>query len=662
VDHPRATWQLPALWVITAWGAARLSGPYAEVVGAAGLVLVALYMAQRTYHEYWAAAVCALWMDGGLAYRGALDSVAFAFHVAFVIGVCMALRRAPALREARAAQRRARAQESRDAEVRNAAREFGLLTRQAPRISALPSLKEGRPTVGRATLDFLSDSFRLQTKILRSTMGLNTAAVLWITPDSMTLRGMDTIREDVLQGPYQRGEGAPGSLLGKPYIQEMSLYPVTAHHRIPYYESTAGVGAALMVPIPAAASLQTSRPGEPVGVLCLDRAEDRPFTLEERAIAKAAARKLALDVATGQRLKATDHERSTVRRFCAALQSLNGVLGLDQVGQATLEATRDLVAADLAVLSLVKDDVQRVVRAVGTGSEQFSGLQFSIQDGLAGQAIRVRYPLPSGGEYNGNSYVFTRGEDLSTMRSLLVVPLLMPEGEPIGSITVAARAEGAFRGANREMLDLIAGQVAIKLDLAHAHDQISELATTDGITGLKNHRTFQQAFDTMLSRASRGGAPLSVVMCDIDHFKSLNDSCGHPFGDDVLRDVACVLRNAVRQVDLAARYGGEEFALLLEDSSESGARLTADRIRREVEALEFTHPRNGSPVTVTISLGIAVFSSESVAKAELIQRADDAMYYAKENGRNQVRSWSELPMERPGGPPNPPAALATMAR
>ena len=657
-NEKRPSWQIPSLFVVSAWATTRLFGGYADTVLAGALVLVALYVAQRDWRDFTAPAACALWMEIGLAFRGAQDWTAVLLHVVIVVGLVAALRRAPIIREANAARLLERARKNRDVEVHNAAKEFGLLTRQAPRIGSLPNFKEGRATVGRATLDFLSESFRLQAKILQSSMELNTAAVLWFTPDSMTLRGMHTVREDIISGPYQRGEGIPGGLLAQPYLPDLALFPVNPHQRLPYYVSSAGVGAVLMVPIPSPADLETSRAGEPVGVLCLDRSEPRPFTLEEKRIAKAAARKMALDVATGQRLKATDHERSTVRRFCAALQSLNGALGLSQVSQVTLEATRNLVSADLAVLSLVRDDVQRVVNASGIGADQFSGLQFSLQDGLAGQAIRVKYALPSGGEYNGKSHVFTRGEDLSGMRSLLVVPLLLPGGRPVGSITVAARAPSAFQLEAQEILSLIAGQVAIKLDLAEAHDQIRELAQIDGLTGLKNHRTFQQAFDTMLSRASRQGQALSLIYCDIDHFKKLNDNYGHPFGDVVLRGVSNVLRNAVRQVDLAARYGGEEFVLLLEGSDEEGGRLMAERIRQEVEALSFPNAQSREPVRVTLSLGVSAYNGEPVDKAELIERADQSLYFAKDNGRNQVRVWSHLPVANQRRTPPPPRAVA----
>jgi two-component system cell cycle response regulator len=228
------------------------------------------------------------------------------------------------------------------------------------------------------------------------------------------------------------------------------------------------------------------------------------------------------------------------------------------------------------------------------------------------------------------------------MRSLLVVPLIAPTGEAIGALTVAARDEGVFASPNREMLELIAGQVAVKLDLASAHEQIRELATTDGLTGLNNHRTFQQAFDTMLSRADRRGDPLCIILTDIDKFKPLNDNYGHPFGDEVLKGVAAVMRNAVRKVDLAARYGGEEFAIILEGSDREGGRVLAERIRAEVATLIFRHETKGE-VRTSLSLGVAAFPDDGREKEALISHADLALYYAKAEGRNQVKAFADLP-------------------
>jgi diguanylate cyclase (GGDEF)-like protein len=138
----------------------------------------------------------------------------------------------------------------------------------------------------------------------------------------------------------------------------------------------------------------------------------------------------------------------------------------------------------------------------------------------------------------------------------------------------------------------------------------------------------------MLHRAERTGKPVSIVLTDIDKFKNVNDTYGHPVGDMVLRRLASVLAAQIRKVDLAARYGGEEFAIVLEETDEEGARLFCERVRQEVAAQVMSSEKG--PFRVTLSLGIATYPVNGTEKQLLIERADQALYAAKEGGRNRT--------------------------
>jgi len=149
----------------------------------------------------------------------------------------------------------------------------------------------------------------------------------------------------------------------------------------------------------------------------------------------------------------------------------------------------------------------------------------------------------------------------------------------------------------------------------------------------------------MLNRAQRRESPLALLLCDIDHFKSINDRFGHPFGDQVLRQVAERLGKNVRVVDLAARYGGEEFVVLLEDSDRAGAQMMAERLRKQVESLRLQH--QNEMVGVTISIGLAVYPADSEMMQTLIDCADQALYQAKAGGRNRTVTWASLQQKLP---------------
>jgi two-component system, cell cycle response regulator len=212
--------------------------------------------------------------------------------------------------------------------------------------------------------------------------------------------------------------------------------------------------------------------------------------------------------------------------------------------------------------------------------------------------------------------------------------------EVIGTFTVAAQRPAAFPTDKREMLGVIANQVAISMQNARMYEIVEEQATTDGLTGLSNHRTFQERFSAMLGRAERRGFAVSLLLTDIDHFKKVNDTYGHPIGDVVLRGVAQVVRDCVRKIDLAARYGGEEFAIVLEGTDLAGARMLAERIRAEVQKQVFASDKG--PFGCTLSLGIAVYPDDGRDGKMIIANADQALYNAKHNGRNRAVAFPEL--------------------
>ena len=172
-------------------------------------------------------------------------------------------------------------------------------------------------------------------------------------------------------------------------------------------------------------------------------------------------------------------------------------------------------------------------------------------------------------------------------------------------------------------------------ELQEAHDRLETLAVTDGLTGLFNHRRFQEALAAELKRSERSNRPMSLLMWDVDLFKRVNDVMGHPRGDELLRRLAQVLTGAKRQTDLLARYGGEEFAVLLPETSKTEAVAVAERMRVAVEQqLNFETAKWGQ--TVTVSGGIATWPEDGKTAEEVLIAADQALYVAKRQGRNRV--------------------------
>ncbi len=179
-------------------------------------------------------------------------------------------------------------------------------------------------------------------------------------------------------------------------------------------------------------------------------------------------------------------------------------------------------------------------------------------------------------------------------------------------------------------------------------DQLKALAATDGLTGLMNRREFDAALERELRRSERSKLPVSLLLIDVDHFKSFNDLYGHLAGDDCLRAISSCLKQTPRRPgDLAARYGGEEFVIILSDTDQKGAFRVADDLRRRIVDLSLIHEGNDFGA-VTASIGVAAYAADATGRNsdELLQRADDALYEAKDSGRNSVVSWTP---SRPAG-------------
>lgn len=172
-------------------------------------------------------------------------------------------------------------------------------------------------------------------------------------------------------------------------------------------------------------------------------------------------------------------------------------------------------------------------------------------------------------------------------------------------------------------------------ELQEANARLERLAVTDGLTGVFNHRRFQEQLQAELIRSERHKRPMGVLMVDVDFFKKVNDAMGHPAGDELLRRLAEVLGADLRQTDLIARYGGEEFAVILPETTKSEAMQVAERMRMAVEARINAGP-TVFPMKVTVSIGVATFPEDGKSGEQVLTAADQAMYVAKRQGRNRV--------------------------
>ena len=320
-------------------------------------------------------------------------------------------------------------------------------------------------------------------------------------------------------------------------------------------------------------------------------------------------------------------------------RALSAVSDLTQLLRIILERALEAAGAERGSMMLLDEASDELVIKVVYGlpdaeTEQKinEGLiecqRFQRGEGIAGRVLENGTPIRV--DDTDEEQAFQRGTS-AHVRSLICVPLNVDD-ETIGVINISNKTDGeAFGDEDEEILGALADQAAVAI----ARARLYEAAITDGLTGLHVRRFTIHRLRQEAKRSLRYGPGLSVILCDIDHFKRVNDTWGHLAGDRVLESVADQIRGALRQdVDIAGRYGGEEFLIVVPQTDLEGAKDCAERLRL---AIESTSVEAGAeePLQVTMSFGVAQLAEGETHK-DLIGRADAALYQAKNAGRNQV--------------------------
>jgi two-component system cell cycle response regulator len=519
--------------------------------------------------------------------------------------------------------------------LRDEARDFRLISSSLTADPTARSRESDEERLAIGAVQAIHDTIFYTLELLKKSLELHTCLLLWLDDagERLKIKELVTDSDCVVETAINADAGALGTVVKNRLLVNLKD-PKRGH--LPYYRGPVDgdVGSFLGVPVMEDGHLR--------GVLCADRSGDRPFTERDELLLQGASEQMLRAIQSERVFAAVERAKYEHERFFAALARLNRALTAEDVYTTTFEATREISDFDFAAITLFDRATKRhtVVSAVGEAPKGLAGLSFGDNAGLAAMVVKNKHFLPAGGEIRDkDALVFTKKIRLDGMESLLVLPL-MSRDEAVGSFAVAAKRARAFGKDKREMLTVIASHVAVKLSNAQLYGRMEEMATTDGLTGLVNHRTFQERFAEMLARAERTGGKQALLLTDIDHFKKVNDTYGHPTGDVVLRGVAQVVRDCVRKIDLAARYGGEEFAIVLEGTDAVGARQLAERIRAEVEKQQFQSSKG--PFGCTLSLGIAVYPDDGRDSKTLIANADQALYHAKHNGRNRAVAFPEL--------------------
>ena len=532
------------------------------------------------------------------------------------------------MRAARSAEGRAVSLRLAEAEAR--AREFRLVATSEVAITE-PPVEQGRSVLGGVAE--VEAAIRGSLEIAEAALGAHTAALFLLgTDEALRLRECVSQSERLYRGPLHAGEGALGAVLASGRAVRLAGDPAA----LAYYEGAASVSSFLGVPV------ASQDGGTALGVLALDR--EAPFADAEERIALHLGAQIARSIEAERLLAAVRREKDEKARFFRALEELNRTSSVAQAAQAAVEQARQLCPAlELCALTLVEDvgdeptrakARHRIEAAVGEGADVLRGLNFADNPGLVSNVVRLAAPLParSPGEME-RVVIFDAATVIKGLRSLKIFPLRAGE-RALGSLVCASRGRNAMPDAALRELQLLADQAAGALVRARLHDRDEKLATQDGLTGLWNRRSMNAQLEARLRESKRYGRKISFVLVDVDHFKKVNDTHGHPAGDAVLKGIAAVLKAQARETDLAARYGGEELALVLPETDAKGALVIAERLRKAIEAA--VHPTDKGVLKVTASIGVSTAFDDAETVEGLIEAADAALYRAKQGGRNRV--------------------------
>jgi diguanylate cyclase (GGDEF)-like protein len=344
-------------------------------------------------------------------------------------------------------------------------------------------------------------------------------------------------------------------------------------------------------------------------------------------------------------------EPGRLEELSEEVQALNGLLDVAQLVVSSIEMDHVLYAILESALRLTKTKAGSIafydpcnqelqLRAHRGFSTDFeANMRWKVRPGgLTDKILKSNKPTvitdTANKEFFTNPLAIEEG-----IKSMVCVPLTLGE-TIVGIFYVDDFTPREFSDSELRLLYILSSFAAMSIDHAKKLENIKKLSVTDGLTGLYNHRHFQETLEREISRAERYGEQLSLLMIDIDDFKLVNDSLGHQFGDQVLVKLSECLRMSTRESDIPARYGGEEFVIILPNTDRENATVMAERVRNNF--MKLTSKLCDEIPTVSLSVGSGSYPADSTDRETLISCADKALYAAKRSGKNRSVRYDEL--------------------
>lgn len=402
--------------------------------------------------------------------------------------------------------------------------------------------------------------------------------------------------------------------------------------------------------------------GRVIGVINVNnKSTKEPFTEYDLSLLTILTNEMSIAIESSHWQKELEEANAGIEKLKFSKQILADIarsLDDELYGLTISQEVSSIIYSRLDYKEIIDAILEIIERSVDC---HLGGLLFVDEEKKAGIIVEVKYPATqkeidsfklkiietfnrlTGGrllpeqvsvdQANGGNLLDSSAENRNILSSFQAQMLLVGD-KPIGMLAVTNSFPDAFSSEDLRIFSIISRHSSIAINNTLLHKKITELSITDGLTGLYVYRYFNDALDKEIVRSTRYKQPFGLIMIDLDGFKNINDSYGHPQGDEVLREVARIFKKICREVDIVARYGGEEFTIILPETDLEGAFILADRIRMVIKNYAFGTKEN--VINLTASMGVVSYPDIAISKIDLIKHVDRALYRAKAEGRNKT--------------------------
>ena len=419
-----------------------------------------------------------------------------------------------------------------------------------------------------------------------------------------------------------------------------------------YYSKTVEIKSLMAVPLKNKLLDREPGSGSAKGILILDNYNPKAFNESDREIAELIADKIYSTLVIEKLHKNVSESGDELTSLYDYIQKLESNMDSDKIINHLLDTLVSTIPNDMIAITLNNPDTnESTIKATNIENEYLVNKTFSNHNSLIGLVIQGDKSLSFMDISDRSKFrtVFDREIDFTVnvknLKSTIIFPILSQddsdstESEVLGSVFISRKRKAEYNEEHKNLANVLIQQAAKAITYSTNLRRINELAIKDGLSGLYNHRHFKEMLSNFVARALRYSEDLSVVIIDVDNFKMINDEHGHQAGDVIINEIGKLIAGSIREIDIAARYGGDEFAIVLPKTNETGALFVTEKLVKKIEASKIL---NSDKLKITFSIGLSSFPKNGMTLDSLIEKADIALYEAKNRGKNQTIHFNDI--------------------